>query len=158
MRLSTRGRYGVRAMLDIALFSDRGPVSLKKMAGRQHISTDYLEQLLRKLRKAGLIRSIRGPRGGFLLKHEPEHIRVWDILVAVERDVLPVHCVDAVVGDRASKKRCRRVQRCSTHRLWIALAKEMRSFLEARTLQDLVDDSHALGDQLLDARQPMFHI
>ena len=158
MRLSTRGRYGVRAMLDIALHDEEGPVSLKDMSTRQHISTDYLEQLLRRLRNAGLIRSVRGPKGGFLLNQDRKEICIWDILVAVERDVLPVHCVDAVVGKRASPKKCKRIKECATHHLWVGLAYEMRNFLEAKTLQSLVEDSRALGDQLLDEKQPMFYI
>jgi Rrf2 family protein len=158
MRLSTRGRYGTRAMLDIALYSRNGPVSLRRMSERQGISTDYLEQLLRKLRDAGIVRSVRGPRGGFLLARRTENITIWEIVAAVEQDVLPVHCVDAVVGNRAPKRKCNRVKVCATHRLWRGLAREMRGFLEGVTLRDLVEDSKALGDHLLPERQPMFYI
>lgn len=158
MKLSTRGRYSVRAMLDIALFARSGPVSLKQMSSRQNISTDYLEQLMRSLRKAGLVRSVRGPHGGFLLGKKPEDIRVWDIIAAVEQDFAPVHCVDAIVGKRAPVKKCSRIRSCATHRLWVALAREMRTCLEKKTLQDLVDDAKALGDQLVSEEQPMFHI
>jgi Rrf2 family transcriptional regulator, cysteine metabolism repressor len=158
MRLSTRGRYGTRAILDIALFAGDGPVNLRKMSERQNISTDYLEQLLRKLRNAGLVRSIRGPKGGFMLAKEAEDITIWEIVNAVEQEVLPVHCVDAVVGNRAPKKKCARVKGCATHRLWAGLAREMRNYLEGINLKDLVEDSKALGDQFLTEEQPMFYI
>ena len=158
MRVSTRGRYGLRAMLDIALFGAQHPVSLKQMSRRQNISTDYLEQLLRKLRGASLVKSVRGPRGGFRLSKAAEDIRIWDVVAAVEQEVAPVHCVDAVVGKRAPKKRCDFQRSCATHRLWTGLAKEIRSYLEARTLQDLVDDAKAMGDQFISDEQPMFYI
>jgi len=158
MRMSTRGRYGLRAMLDVALHASGRPVSLKEMAERQEISVDYLEQLLRKLRKAGLVRSARGPRGGFSLARPPDHISLWDIVSAVEPEVAPVHCVDGVVGRRTPRKPCPRLRSCATHRVWAGLAREIRAYLQTRTLRDLVDDARSRGDVLLSAERPMFHI
>jgi len=158
MRMSTRGRYGARAMLDIALHGGSGPVSLREMARRQEISVDYLEQLLRKLRKAGLVRSIRGPRGGFCLTRLPKNITMWQIVSAVEPEVAPVHCVDGVVGRRSSRRVCSRTKNCATHRMWAGLAREMRTYLQARTLRDLMNDAKARGDALLSREHPMFYI
>ena len=106
MRLSTRGRYGLRAMMDIALYGAEGPVNLKEISARQEISVDYLEQLLRRLRKAGLVRSVRGPHGGFALAKPSEKVHVWEILAALEPDIAPVFCVDEKLLARVPKKRC----------------------------------------------------
>ena len=144
MRLSTRGRYGVRAMLDIALCKSNGPVNLRKMASRQDISADYLEQLLRKLRKAGLVASTCGPHGGFRLAKDPKDILVWDIVLALEDPIAPVACVDAVMGKSPDEGPCQRMSTCATHFLWEGLARTIRKFLESKTLQDLLDDAQRL--------------
>jgi len=158
MRLSTRGRYGLRAMLDLALHAGEKSVNLRDVSARQTISSDYLEQLLRKLRKAGLVTSVRGPRGGFRLARKPKDISVWEIVEAVEPEVAPVHCVDAVVGKRAPRKPCARMASCATHRLWAGLAVEIRKYLESRTLHDIVEDSRVHGDYLLSREPKMYHI
>ena len=158
MRLSTRGRYGVRAMLDLALCSRGSPVRLKDMAARQDISIDYLEQLLRKLRKAGLVRSVRGPRGGFHLARSPEEIPVWEIVDALEEEVAPVYCVDKVVGRKSRRKPCQRMSDCATHLLWTGLARQMRAYLEAKTLQDLADDAVRICDKATPGSPVMFFI
>ena len=147
MRLSTRARYGVRAMLDLALLAGEGPVNLRAMSGRQDISADYLEQLLRRLRKAGLARSVRGPKGGFLLAKPAADIRIWEIVVALEDRVAPARCVNNVVGRRSGGKPCRRMSDCATHVLWGGLAKQIRAFLEAKTLQGLAEDARRLCDR-----------
>ena len=145
MRLSTRGRYGVRAMLELALSGRQGPVSLAQISKRQQISLDYLEQLLRRLRKAGLVRSVRGPRGGFVLTRPAARITLWEVVAALEDHVAPVYCVDDLMLGRSSKKkRCRRVKECATHLLWAGMARQVRAFLEAHTLQDLTDTSSRL--------------
>jgi len=158
MRLSTRGRYGVRAMLDLALFSRGGPVNLKEIASRQQISSDYLEQLLRKLRQAGLVRSVRGPHGGFLLARPPEAIAVWSIVACLEQDIAPVFCVDAELLGRPVKKRCPRLSGCATHLLWSDLAVRMKTFLEGKTLKDLSDDANRICERALPGRPLMFNI
>lgn len=144
MRLSTRGRYGVRAMLDIALCGGPSPVSLKKMASRQDISADYLEQLLRRLRKAGLVTSVRGPRGGFRLGRSPDQILIWDIVSTLEDPLAPVVCVDSVMGQGDGEAPCQRMSGCATHYMWEGLARTIRAFLESKTLQDLADDAERI--------------
>ncbi len=146
MRLSTRGRYGVRAMLELALNGQNGPISLKAISERQQISLDYLEQLLRRLRKAGLVRSIRGPRGGFVLARAPADLSLWDIVVALEHEVAPVHCVDDIVLDRPLRKgHCRKMKECAAHQLWADMARLVRGFLQSHSLQQLADSSRRLG-------------
>jgi len=158
MRMSTRGRYGVRAMLDLALSSTAGPINLKEIGARQEISVDYLEQLLRKLRKAGLIRSVRGPRGGFLLARSPGQITLWEIVRALEQEVTPSRCTDEEVAGKTSRKPCPRLSECAVHMLWLGLARQTRDYLESKTLQDLMDYAAALCDETVRGEQIMFHI
>lgn len=158
MRLSTRGRYGVRAMLDIALYGANGPVNLREIASRQDISIDYLEQLLRKLRKAGLVRSVRGPRGGFLLARPPEQVKLWDVLAALEQEMAPVFCVDEMVLGTPSRKRCSRVSGCATHIIWLGLARQVRSYLESKTLRDIMDGMAQLCKESAPGQPVMFQI
>jgi Rrf2 family protein len=141
MRLSTRGRYGLRAIMDIALYSADGPVNLKEISARQEISMDYLEQLLRRLRAAGFVRSVRGPHGGFALVKPAENVNVWEILVALEPDIAPVFCVDEKLLARVPKKRCPRMCNCATHPLWLGLAEMMRAYLQSKSLRELVEAS-----------------
>lgn len=158
MRMSTRGRYGVRAMFDLAMSGAAGPVSLKEIASRQEISMDYLEQLLRKLRKASLVKSLRGPHGGFLLARAPRDINLWEIVNALEQDVTPVRCVDEEVAGRTTRKRCHRLSGCATHIIWLGLAKQTKAYLESRTLQDMVDFAKSLCDEATQGKSAMFHI
>ena len=158
MRVSTRGRYGVRAMMDIALFGANGPVNLKEISERQDISGDYLEQLLRRLRAGGLVRSVRGPHGGFLLAKPPEKIHLWDIIVALEQEIAPVYCVEEELLARAPKKRCPRVSGCATHILWLGLAREVRSYLEARTLRDMLEAGEQVCEVSVPGEPIMFQI
>jgi Rrf2 family protein len=148
----------VRAMLDLALCSQEKPVNLKDMAARQDVSADYLEQLLRKLRKAGLVRSIRGPRGGFLLARAPGEIVIWDIVNALEDEMAPVYCVDEVIGRKSRRKPCDRMSDCATHLLWAGLARQMRAFLESRTLQDLAGDAVSICSTATRGSPLMFSI
>jgi Rrf2 family protein len=148
----------MRAMVDLAATGSDAPVSLKDISKRQSVSVDYLEQLLRRLRKAGLVRSVRGPRGGFLLAREPGQISLWEILVALERDITPVYCVDEEVLMRPARRNCARAEACPTHALWAGLARQMRAFLEANTLQDLVGSTLRVHGQSADGKPVMFHI
>jgi len=158
MRLSTRGRYGLRAMMDIALYGAEGPVNLTEISIRQEISVDYLEQLLRRLRTAGLVRSVRGPHGGFALAKPSEKVHAWEILAALEPDIAPVFCVDEKILARAPKKRCPRMSRCATHVLWLGLANQMRSYLESRSLRDLVEASARMCNKSVPGEPVMFQI
>jgi Rrf2 family protein len=132
MRLSTRGRYAARAMYDLALHSQKGPVSLRTISARQEISEKYLEQLFLKLRRKGLIRSVRGPGGGYLLGKEARKITVGEILRAVEGPLMPVFCVDD-----PPNKRCHRAEDCRMREFWQELGRKILDCLDSQNLEDL---------------------
>lgn len=133
MRISTKGRYALRLMLDLAQHESKEPVRLKDIAKRQEISLKYLEQIISVLQKAGFVRSIRGPQGGYQLKLSPREYTVGDILRLIEGDLAPVSCLEA--GARP----CRRQESCVTLRLWQEMDTAIRSVLDKYTLQDLTD-------------------
>jgi Rrf2 family iron-sulfur cluster assembly transcriptional regulator len=132
MRLTSKGRYAVSAMVDLAMHQQEGPVTLAAIAERQFISLSYLEQLFRRLREGGLVRSVRGPGGGYLLNDDPANISVSDVIRAVDEEVKATKCVNAMRG-------CHRGNRCSTHNLWMALGKHIYRFLDVVTIQQVVD-------------------
>jgi Rrf2 family cysteine metabolism transcriptional repressor len=132
MKLSTKGRYAVRAMLDLALQNGDTPTLVKDISKRQGISDLYLEQLLTRLQASGLIRSIRGPKGGFLLTRAPSKIRLCDILQTVEGSMAPVECVE-------NGTLCDRADICITRKVWIKMKHAVDEVLESTTLQDLVE-------------------
>ena len=136
MKLSTKGRYGLRAILDIALNQNTGPVTIYSIAQRQEISDRYLEQLLTSLRKNGLIKSIRGFQGGYILNKEPQDITVGDVIRALEGPIAPVECVD---DNRQGL--CSRMELCVTRKVWEDLRKTMNEVLDSYTLEDLVRES-----------------
>ncbi len=131
MRLTTKGRYAVTAMLDVALYSESGPVSLSDISARQDISLSYLEQLFSKLRRRELVTSVRGPGGGYQLARELEQICVAEIVDAVNESVDATLCN----GDN----NCQHGHACLTHNLWDDLSKQIHSFLSSISLRDLVD-------------------
>ncbi len=131
MKLSTRGRYGARFMLDLATNEADGPVLLRELAGRQNLSSKYLEQLVGPLRKAGLVKSKRGVKGGFLLAKPPEQIRLLEIVEAVEGPLVLVHCVLHPEG-------CPRYARCVTTEVWGEVTQNIRDVLRRITLADLM--------------------
>lgn len=132
MKMSTKGRYAVMAMIDIAQQSQGMPVALADIAHRQDISQEYLEQLFGKLRKAGLVESVRGPGGGYRLASEAADINISDIILAVDEPLRVTRCEgDAVEG-------CLRGDRCNAHDLWSALGRQMMQFLSSITLDDVV--------------------
>ncbi len=130
MRLTTKGRYAVTAMLDLALFSESGPVSLADISGRQDISLSYLEQLFAKLRQSQLVKSVRGPGGGYLLNHSQSSIFVAQIIDAVNESVDATHC--------GGKGNCKQGEVCLTHYLWEDLSHQIHQFLSQISLADLV--------------------
>lgn len=132
MKLSTKGRYAVMAMADLALASDDGPVTLSDIASRQSISLSYLEQLFAKLRRADIVASIRGPGGGYRLSREPSEIRISDIIVAVDEPLRATRCSNAK-GCLADGRRC------ITHDLWDELGRHIYLFLSSITLQDVLE-------------------
>lgn len=131
MNISTKGRYAVRAMLDLALQSGDGPTMIKDISKRQGISVLYLEQLFTRLKAAGLVGSTRGPKGGFRLTRLPSQIRIGDILQTMEGSMAPVACVDNAML-------CSRADSCVTRKVWAEMKQAMDKVLESTTLQDLV--------------------
>jgi Rrf2 family iron-sulfur cluster assembly transcriptional regulator len=132
MKLSTKGRYAVMAMVDIGQQSGGRPVSLAEIAARQDISQEYLEQLFLKLRKSGLVESIRGPGGGYRLSREADDIYIYDIIAAVDEPMKMTRCEgDAVEG-------CVKGERCSTHDLWSSIGRQVNTFLANVSLDDVV--------------------
>ena len=132
MKLSTRGQYGARALLDIALHCDGGPVLLREIAARQAISGQYLEHLMSPLIKAGIVRSIRGARGGITLAKLPEQIKLSEVIQVLEGSTAPVECVD-------NPKCCPRSGFCVTRDVWGEMKRAIGQVLESTTLQDLVE-------------------
>lgn len=137
MRVSTRGRYGLRAMVDMALHGGSGPVALHEIAGRQHVSESYLEQVFSSLRKAGLVAAQRGAMGGYELGRSADEISVGDVLRALEGPLAPVHCVDEVRAGRP----CAREVLCTTRGFWEKLRDHVTQFLDATSIQDLADQA-----------------
>ena len=134
MKLSTRGRYAVMAMVDLAQHSGDGPVCLSEIAERQEISLSYLEQLFAKLRRGGLVRSVRGPGGGYLLAHERDATRISDIILAVDEPIRATRCTPgAPVGCRGNRTRC------LTHDLWEELGNQIHLYLNSVSLADVCE-------------------
>ena len=132
MKISTRTRYGMRAILELALAYKAGPLQIKLIAERQNISNKYLEQLVGIMRSGGLVRSIRGPHGGYVLARDPEEIKLSEIFRILEGPVLTVECVE-------NENVCPSHADCVTRRLWIQVNEAMLSVLENKTLYDLMD-------------------
>lgn len=131
MRLSTKGRYAVTAMLDLALHAGKGPVTLADISENQGISLSYLEQLFAALRAKQLVRGVRGPGGGYYLGKASGEISIANIICAVDEWVEFTRC--------GGRENCREGQRCLTHSLWDQLSEEIFGFLDSISLQDLVE-------------------
>ncbi|NLM34929.1 MAG: Rrf2 family transcriptional regulator [Clostridiales bacterium] len=132
MKLSTKGRYGVKAMVDLALNYGNEPISIKSIAERQGISEYYLEQLFAPLRKAGIINSIRGAQGGYILSRSPKEITVAEIIQVLEGPIEISDCIEGV--------QCSNEDYCATRLLWEKIKKSIDSVLETTTLNDIVED------------------
>ena len=139
MKISTRGRYALRMMLDMALTDSGKPVRVKEIAERQEISEKYMEQIMSILNKAGFVRSIRGPQGGYFLTRKPEEYTVGMILRLTEGRLSPVDCLDE------GTEGCPRQEECVTFILWKQLDEAIRGVVDKVTLQDLVDWSRVQG-------------
>ena len=132
MKLSTRTRYGIRAILELAQSGKKGPLQLKIIAQRQDISVKYLEQLMVVLKAAGFVRSVRGSKGGYVLAKAPEQIALSDVLHCLEGTVTTVECVE-------NKDYCARAADCAARDLWVKVQNAIEDVLQSMTLQDLVD-------------------
>ncbi|HEX3015357.1 MAG TPA: Rrf2 family transcriptional regulator [Desulfobacteria bacterium] len=139
MRLSTKGRYGVKAMFDLAQHYGEGPVSLKNVADRQGISEHYLEQLISGLRKAGLVKSVRGAQGGYTLAKEPAAITVGDVIRVLEGPIAPVDCVAEEDPEICQKADC-----CVTRGIWEKVRDSIAGVLDSISLEDMVKDAEKL--------------
>ena len=136
MKLTTKGRYAVMAMADLALFKDKGPTSLKDISIRQNISLAYLEQIFIKLKQVNLVKSVRGAKGGYVLETSAEEIKISNIISAVDEEIKTLNC------KKESKRGCNnKSSKCITHNLWDQLDQHINSFFEKVKLQDLVKKS-----------------
>ena len=136
MKLSTKSRYAVMALADIARFKNNEPISLRDISVRQGISLVYLEQLFLKLKKNEIVKSIRGKKGGYTLNRTPDEIKISDILSAVEEKVKTIGC------QKHSKKGCNgKSAKCITHNLWDELENHINDFFEKKSLEDLIQDN-----------------
>jgi len=142
MKLSTKSTYGLRAMLNIALESNGGAVSIMDIAKREGISVAYLEQLLNHLRHDGLIESIRGPKGGYVLSREAGKITVADIVRALEGNIYPAHCF---TSKKEAGNVCKRSKGCVPKIVWQKLAKAINDCLESVTLEELKAEARKIG-------------
>lgn len=133
MKLTTRARYAVMAMVDLSASSHGAPVTLASIAERQEISLSYLEQIFARLRRAGLVCSVRGPGGGYLLGRDADAISINDVIGAVTRPIRATRC-----GDRSGPGCLQDRRRCMTHDLWDALGGQINRFLSSVTLADVV--------------------
>ncbi len=151
MRLSTKGRYAVMAMVDLAKHGKGNPISLAEIAERQEISLSYLEQLFAKLRTGGLVRSVRGPGGGYLLMRGADGTRISDIILAVDEPIRATRCSPgAPVGCRGNQTRC------LTHDLWEELGHQIQLYLSSVTLADVVE-GRVLGTSRVIIEEPRPH-
>ena len=136
MKLTTKGRYAVMALADLANFSDQNPVSLRDISLRQGISLDYLEQIFSKLKKDDIVKSIRGKNGGYILAKEPAQIKLSNIFSAVDEKVKTLQC------KRESKRGCNgRSTKCITHYLWDDLEMHINNFFDKKNLGDLLKNN-----------------
>ena len=130
MKLSTKGRYAVTAMLDLALHTGKGPITLAEVSTRQDISLSYLEQLFSKLRKANLVDSVRGPGGGYELQRAPSQITVADVVLAVNEPLSATRC--------NGKGGCQDGKHCLSHQLWAELSEQIYQFLSGISLEQVI--------------------
>ena len=136
MKLTSKGRYAVMALADLAKFNSINPVSLRDISLRQGISLDFLEQIFSKLKKYNIVKSIRGANGGYILNKEPEEIKLANILSAVDEEVKTVQC------KKESKKGCNsKTTKCITHNFWDELEIHINNFFEQKNLKDLINNT-----------------
>jgi Rrf2 family protein len=132
MKISTRGRYGTRMMLDLAAHHDQGPTPLREIAKRQDLSVKYLEQLIIPLKAAGYIRSVRGARGGYTLAKKPDKISIGQVIKVLEGGLSLVDCVE-------DPKVCEREGDCPTRDIWLRMSERLMEELSSLTLRDVLD-------------------
>ena len=142
MKISTRGRYALRLMMDIAMNGQNEPVRIKDIARRQEISEKYLEQIVSVLNKAGFVKSSRGPQGGYRLMRSPQEYTAGSILCLIEGSLAPVACMDMEEND------CPRHERCATLLLWQKLHEAMKDVIDHVSLADLIEKQRELDEKI----------
>lgn len=155
MGISTKSTYGIRAMFELALHYGRSPISVTYISERENISVSYLEQLLTKLRREGLVKSVRGPKGGYILAKKPREITVGDIVRVLDGDITPAHCV---VSNFSKNKGCKMIDRCVTKTVWRKLKDVIDGLLDSVSLKDLCNDAKRMGIDKAVEHKYMFHI
>ncbi|NMB27039.1 MAG: Rrf2 family transcriptional regulator [Tissierellia bacterium] len=138
MRLSTRGRYGLKAMYQLACYYGEGPIPLNSIAEEQDLSENYLEQLVATLRKEGLLNSVRGAQGGYMLAKPPEDITVGNILRTLEGDLAPADCVID------EEYECAKEESCVTKLVWMRIRDSIDEVIDSITLKDMLDESEKI--------------
>ena len=131
MKISTKGRYALRVMIDLAMNSNGKYISLKDIAERQEISNKYLEQIISLLNKAGYLETARGNTGGYKLTKQPKEYKIGDILRATERDLTPIYCL-------TEDGKCNRQKNCKTYSFWKELDNVINEYIDSKTLEDLI--------------------
>lgn len=142
MKLSTKSRYGLRALFDMAYHSGTLPTQIKDISRRQNISPRYLEQIFQDLKRAGLLKSRRGPQGGYSLAKKPEEITVKAVVLAAEGEVSLVDCLKETKG---KKQKCDMDNKCVTQKVWAEATRRLHQYFDSVTLQDLCEDGKKLG-------------
>lgn len=135
MRVSTKGRYGLKAVVDLAINNADGQITLKSIAQRQGISENYLEQLFASLKKSGIVKSVRGAQGGYMLSRPAEKITVGDVLRSLEGALCPAECIDLDFPTE-----CEKVDTCATAPVWVKLRDKINEVVDSITIDDLVKD------------------
>ncbi len=149
MKLSTKSRYGIRAIFDIAYHSGGLPTQIKEISKRQEITPRYLEQIFQKLKRAGIVKSIRGPKGGYYLARKPEKIAVSDVIRAVEESMEPVFCGRPSKG----RKKCRRERNCVAQVIWQEAGKRLSEYFDSVSVEKMCKMAKELGiEKQLDHR------
>lgn len=154
MKLSTKSRYGMRAVFDIAYHGGGEGVQVKDIARRQEISPRYLEQIFQKLRDAGIVTSKRGPRGGYSLAKNPQNIKLGEIIRVTEGGFDPVFCINP----EKSGKHCDRIAECVTRLIWKEAGEKLEDFFDSVTIGDLCEKAELLGVQKEQGQSEMYYI
>jgi len=141
MRLSTKSRYGVRALFDIAYHSQGLPTPIREISQRQEVTPRYLEQIFQRLKKAGIVKSVRGPKGGYYLSRKPEEVAVSEIIRAMGESIEPIFCVRALKG----RKRCRRESKCVAQMVWREAGRRLGEYLNSVSLAGMCQMARESG-------------
>ena len=142
MRLTTKSRYGARAIFDIAYNSAGMPVQIKDISNRQAIPPRYLEQIFHKFKKAGIVKSVRGPGGGYVLANDPRKITIGDVIRAIKEPIAPVFCVDSKDGHHSG---CSREKLCATRQVWEEAGEKITEYFDSITIGELCERARGIG-------------